>query len=46
MARMSARGAQYAARLRGGRASVFPGYVKRIYDLIAWLQSKGPGGLT
>jgi UDP-N-acetylmuramoylalanine-D-glutamate ligase len=27
MARMSARGAQYAARLRGGRASVFPGYV-------------------
>lgn len=26
--------------------SVFPGYVKRIYDLIAWLQSKGPGGLT
>ena len=24
---MSARGAQYAARLRGGRASVFPGYV-------------------
>ncbi len=26
--------------------SVFPGYIKRIYDVIAWLQSKGPGGLT
>jgi UDP-N-acetylmuramyl tripeptide synthase len=26
-ARLGARGAQYAARLRGGKASVFPGYV-------------------
>jgi hypothetical protein len=26
--------------------SVFPGYVKRIYELIEWLQSKSPGGLT
>jgi len=25
--------------------SVFPGYLKRVYDLIDWLQSKGPGGL-
>ena len=26
--------------------SVFPGYLKRIYELIDWLESKGPGGLT
>ena len=26
--------------------SVFPGYLKRIYDLIEWLESKSPGGLA
>lgn len=26
--------------------SVFPGYLKRIYELITWLQSKSPCGLT
>jgi len=26
--------------------SVFPSYIKRIYDLISWLQTKNPGGLA